>query len=74
MPVIKARFDGRVFVPDEPVPLRLGEPVVVQPAATIETGQTRPPDVSVLRKLDIDLDQRSLREIIDDPELRIENF
>ena len=33
MLAIKAHFDGRVSVPDEPVPLRLGELVVVQPAA-----------------------------------------
>ncbi len=28
---IKAHFDGRVFVPDEPVNLRPGQPVQVQP-------------------------------------------
>ncbi len=36
--------------------------------------QAGPPNASYLRKLNIHLDERSLREIIDDPELGPENF
>jgi hypothetical protein len=73
MAAIKAHFDGRVFVPDEPVLLQSGEQVVVQPAAP-QAARVRKADASFLRKLNIDLDARAVREIIDNPELRIENL
>jgi hypothetical protein len=34
---IRAQFDGRVFVPDEPVNLRAGEAVRVQPLGEAES-------------------------------------
>ena len=75
MTAIKAHFDGQVFVPDEPVPLSPGERVLVQAAGGGVPGAARRPrDVSFLRKLNIHLDSDALREIIDDPELGIENF
>ncbi len=74
MVAIKAHFDGNVFVPDEPVQFRPGEPVVVQPITGAQADQTPGSDVSFVRKLNIDLDARSLREIAEDPELNLENF
>jgi len=74
MAAIKAHFDGSVFVPDEPVPLRPGERVVIQQVGEAQTDLTQEPDVSFVRKLNIDLDARSLREIADDPELSLENL
>ena len=75
MAAIKAHFDGQVFVPDEPVPLSPGDRVLVQAAGAGSPGAVRKrPDISYLRKLNIHLDSDALREIIDDPELGIENF
>ena len=74
MAAIKAHFDGRVFVPDEPVPLRPGERVVIQRLGEAQPDRAPEADVSFVRKLNIDLDARSLREIVGDPELSIENF
>jgi predicted DNA-binding antitoxin AbrB/MazE fold protein len=74
MDAINAHFDGHVFVPDEPVSFRPGEKVLIQPAGEFPVEASRGVDVSFLRKLDIDLDARSLREIIQDPELRLENL
>jgi hypothetical protein len=74
MVAIKAHFDGQVFVPDEPVGLHPGERVVVQRLGSGETVQALGPDISFVRKLNIELDARSLREIADDPELSLENF
>jgi predicted DNA-binding antitoxin AbrB/MazE fold protein len=74
MAAIKAHYDGHVFVPDGPVPLRPGEQVVIQRAGDVLDHQAPAPDVSFLRKLDIELDARSLREIVDDPELALENL
>ncbi|HRQ71853.1 MAG TPA: hypothetical protein PLU35_02370 [Phycisphaerales bacterium] len=44
---IKAHFDGRVFVPDEPVNLRPGQRVQVRPEHTVHPNgdQTPSPDV-----------------------------
>ncbi len=74
MVAIKAHFDGNVFVPDEPVPLRPGERVVIQQLGEAPAERAPGPDVSFVHKLNIDLDARSLREIVDDPELSLENF
>ena len=74
MAAIKAHFDGHVFVPDEPVLLPPGERVVVQRMGEPPSERGRRADASFLRKLNIDLDARALREIIDDPELNIENL
>ena len=74
MTAIKAHFDGRVFVPDEPVALKPGERVVVQAEAESVSEKEDTTDVSFLRKLDIHLDPKVLREIVEDPELSIENF
>lgn len=74
MAAIKAHFDGHVFVPDEPVPLPPGERVVVQRVEGAPSGLGRRADASFLHKLNIDLDARALREIIEDPELSIENL
>jgi hypothetical protein len=71
MVAIKAHFNGSVFVPDEPVPLRPGESVVVQRLEEAEAASA--PDTSFLRKLNIHLDARSLREIANDPEFNLEN-
>ncbi len=73
MAAIKAHFDGNVFVPDEPVPLRPGEQVVIQRLGDAQIAQTAGSDTSFVRKLNIDLDAHALREIADDPELSIEN-
>ena len=73
MAAIKAHFDGSVFVPDEPVQLRPGERVVIQRLGEAQADRAPGPDVSFVRKLNIDLDARSFREIADDPELSIEN-
>jgi hypothetical protein len=74
MAAIKAHFDGRVFVPDEPVELSPGQRVVVQQLAEGQAVQARGSDVSFLRRLNINLDDRLLGEILDDPELSIENL
>ncbi len=74
MAAIKAHFDGRVFVPDEPVQFRPGEQVVVERLGDAPSKAAPGPDVSFVRKLNIDLDARSLREIVDDPELNIESL
>jgi hypothetical protein len=74
MVAIKAHFDGRVFVPDEPVRFRPGQQVMVQQVDSAEAGQEQSRDVSFVRKLNIDLDADSLGEIVNDPELGIENF
>ena len=37
---IKARFDGKVFVPEEPVELREGEEVLVEVPSTSQRGCT----------------------------------
>jgi predicted DNA-binding antitoxin AbrB/MazE fold protein len=72
MVAINAHFDGHVFVPDEPVQLRPGERVVVQHLGVTTTSAAS--DGSFVRKLDIELDARALRDITDDPELNLENF
>ncbi len=73
MTTIKAHFDGRVFVPDEPVEFPPGQSVVVQKWGETRTGEGRTGSAGYLHKLDIHLDARLLREIVDDPELGIEN-
>lgn len=72
MVAITAHFDGHVFVPDEPVRLRPGDRVLVQQLE--QPKDTAAPDTSFLRKLNINLDARAVQEIIDDPELRLENL
>ena len=74
MAAIKAHFDGRVFVPDEPVSLPAGERVVVQRTEAATSGVIRRAGTSFLRKLSIDLDESALREIVEDRELSIENL
>jgi hypothetical protein len=73
MTAIKAHFDGRVFVPDEPVALRPGEKVVVQAKTEPLPDRARTSDTSYLRKLDIHVDPELLRAIVEDPEFSIEN-
>ena len=73
MTAIKAHFDGRVFVPDEPVPLEPGDKVVVQAASERMADAPRVSDTSYLRKLDIQIDPELLRAIVEDPEFSIEN-
>ena len=63
MATIKAHFDGRVFVPDEPVQFRPGEQVVIERLSEAPSNMASGPDVSFVRRLHIDLDARSLREI-----------
>ena len=74
MIAIKAHFDGRVFVPDEPVPLAPGEKVMVQGTGERPAERGKTPDPSYLRKLDIDIDPELLRAIVEDPEFSIENI
>lgn len=74
MVAIRAHFDGKVFVPDEPVGLLPGDRVVVQQVARTPDAPGSDHDTSFVRKLDIHLDEQSLREIMEDPELGMENL
>jgi hypothetical protein len=75
MPAIKAHFDGRVFVPDEPVPFRLGEQVVILwMADAVEGAEKGPlPDESPLRPILVPSDPDAARRLICDPESGLEN-
>jgi hypothetical protein len=44
MPTVKAHFDGKVFVPDEPVDLEPGTPTEVVIPDTIESAASKPSD------------------------------
>ena len=44
MTTIRATFDGKVFVPDEPVDLPVGEAVSVRLPGVIEEDDSVPPD------------------------------
>lgn len=45
---IKAHFDGRVFVPDEPVNLRPGQAVQVRPEHNVHPNGDQPPSPDVI--------------------------
>ncbi len=72
MTTIKAHFDGKVFVPDEPVDLRPGDVVTV---TGVETGSTEPSNRSGRESrwaLNIDIDPKTSHAIALDPEFNVE--
>ena len=76
MPAIKAHFDGRVFVPDEPVELPVGHPVMVYRAATWSPARSA---VSCRMNRSCGRcwclsDPEAARRLICDPESGLENF
>lgn len=64
---IVAHYDGRVFVPDEPVQLKAGTRVIVQQ----ESAPAAKP--SYLRKLQLHPERSRLESILNDSELDLEN-
>ncbi len=75
MPTIKAHFDGSVFVPDEPVQLPAGQPVMVYRASEVEPRLLRRavPGEPELRPVLIPPDPEAARRLICDPESGLEN-
>lgn len=66
---IKAHYDGKVFVPDEPVPLTTGAAVSVTPA--MQSGAARGADEALPRLPLINLPPGLAQAIAEDPELDI---
>lgn len=67
---ILAHFDGKVFVPDEPVALEPGVAVVVT-----RKDAARPPATDdFLRPLLFPPDPRASQAFLEDPETNLENF
>jgi hypothetical protein len=69
---ILAHFDGKVFVPDEPVDVPVGTPLrvrveAVQPGVGVTSGDLLAPVI-------IGLDPTLAQAIAADPEFRLENM
>jgi hypothetical protein len=65
-----AHFDGKVFVPDEPVDLKPGTTVIV---TRTETGQRLTSD-EFLRPVLFPPDPAASQKFLDDPETNLENY
>jgi hypothetical protein len=70
MVAIRAHFDGKALIPDEPVELPRDRTLIVHVEA--ETG--RQPEESILRPVLIPTDPDAARRLICDPESALENF
>ena len=67
---VTAHFDGKVFVPDEPVNLEPGISVIVTP---MEVSQ-RPTSSEFLQPVLFPLDPEASQRFLDDPETNLENY
>ena len=72
MAKVKAHFDGKVFVPDEPVDFRPGARVDVTIAPPVSAEGSDAGDL--LAPVIVDLDRDTSLAIAHDPELRSENL
>jgi hypothetical protein len=70
MTAIKAHFDGKVLVPEEPVDLPLNRTLIVH----VETEATPPAGKVPLRPLIFPKNPEAARKLIEDPEAGLENF
>ncbi|HPD30418.1 MAG TPA: hypothetical protein PLL20_10510 [Phycisphaerae bacterium] len=71
---IKAHFDGRALVPDEPAQFRPGEQVVIERLGEAPSKAAPGVNVSFGRKLNIDLDARSVCVVAEEPERSFESL
>jgi hypothetical protein len=74
MPTIKAHFDGSVFVPDGPVQLPAGQPVMVYRASDVEPrplGHGAPGEPQ-LRPVLVPLDPEAARRLMCDAQSGLE--
>lgn len=70
MVAIKARFDGRALIPEEPVDLPRDRTLIIH----VEAETPAVPDESFLRPVVVPLDPQAARRLIHDAESGLENF
>jgi hypothetical protein len=74
MTSVTAHFDGKVFVPDEPVDLEPGMSVIVTPTEVSNRGSKRPTAEDFLRPVLFPPDPETSQRFLDDPETNLENY
>lgn len=71
---VLAHFDGKVFVPDEPVDLEPGMLVIVTPTDVSKRVNNRPITNDFLRPVLFPSDPEASQRFLDDPETNLENY
>ena len=74
MTSVTAHFDGKVFVPDEPVDLEPGMSVIVTPTDVSKRVSKRPTTDNFLRPVLFPPDPEASQRFLDDPETNLENY
>lgn len=70
MVAIKARFDGKALIPEQPVELPRDRTLIIH----VETEARPEADESLLQPVLTPSDSDAARKLIDDPESGLENF
>jgi hypothetical protein len=70
MVAIRACFDGKALIPEQPVDLPRDRTLIIHVEAEVE----RPLDASFLRPVLVPSDSDAARRLIHDPESGLENF